>query len=42
MNHIRSFKGDEVRLDNGETLFFSRPKRRDAVARITAFFGGSL
>ena len=42
MNHIRSFKGDEVRLDNGETLFFSRPNRRDAVARITAFFGGSL
>ena len=42
MNHIRSFRGDEVRLDNGEVLFFSRPKRKDAVARITAYMGGSL
>ena len=42
MNQIRSIKGASLLMKGGDTLYFSRSKKRDAIDTITAFFGGSL
>ena len=42
MNHIRLIRGSELLLTNGEKLLFSRPKRRAAVQKITAYLGGGI
>ena len=42
MNQIRSVKGASLLMKGGDTLYFSRSKKRDAIDTITAFFGGSL
>lgn len=40
MNHIRQVKGDSIRMRGGDTLWFSRSRKHDAVSTITSFFGG--
>lgn len=42
MNYVRSYRGTSLLLTNGEELYFSRPKRREATEKIAAFFGGSI
>ncbi|MEQ2637461.1 LytR/AlgR family response regulator transcription factor [Paratractidigestivibacter faecalis] len=42
MNYVRSYHGTSLLLTNGEELYFSRPKRREATEKIAAFFGGSI
>ena len=42
MNHIRSVKGPALLLRGGETLYFSRSRKREAVETITEFLGGSI
>ena len=42
MNHIRSVKGPALLLRSGETLYFSRSRKREAVETITEFLGGSI
>lgn len=42
MNQIRSVKGAALLMKGGETLYFSRSRKREALETITAFFGGSL
>lgn len=42
MSYIRSYRGNVLRLANGETLYFSGPKRRMATEKIASFFGGSI
>lgn len=42
MNHIRLIKGSDLLLVNGETIQFSRPRRHEAVQRITAYLGGGI
>ena len=41
MSHIKDVQGDEVRMDSGDTLYFTRTKKREALATIAAFLGGS-
>lgn len=42
MNHIRLVKGSELVLCDEERLQFSRPKRHNAVQKITAYLGGGI
>ena len=42
MNHIRSMRGGELTMRDGQVLYFSRSKKREAVETITAFLGGSI
>ena len=42
MNHIRAARGQTVTLSNGDVLYFSRSRKREALATITSFFGGSI
>lgn len=42
MNHIRSARGQTVTLDGGAVLYFSRSRKREALATIASFFGGSI
>lgn len=42
MNHIRLIRGSELTLRNEERLQFSRPKRHEAVQKITAYLGGGI
>lgn len=42
MNHIRSVRGGELTMRDGQVLYFSRSKKREAVETITAFLGGSI
>lgn len=42
MNYVRSYHGTSLLLTNGEELYFSRPKRREATEKIAAYFGGSI
>lgn len=42
MNQIRSVKGSSLLMRSGETLWFSRSKKREAVNTIAAFLGGSI
>lgn len=42
MNQIRSVRGGSLRTHRGEELFFSRSRKREAVATIAAFLGGSI
>ncbi len=42
MNHIRSMRGGELTMRDGQVLYFSRSKKREAIETITAFLGGSI
>lgn len=42
MNYVRSYHGASLLLTNGEELYFSRPKRREATEKIAAYYGGSI
>ena len=42
MNHVRSVRGSALVTSGGETLYFSRSRKREALATITSFFGGSI
>lgn len=42
MNLIRSVKGQAVSMRGGDTLFFSRSKKKAAVDAITSFLGNGL
>lgn len=42
MNHIRSTRGQAITLDDGAVLYFSRSRKREALATIASFFGGSI
>ncbi len=42
MAHIQSVQRDAVRVSNGDVLYFSRPKRKAALTRITDYLGGSF
>lgn len=42
MNHIRSTRGQTVRLDGGDVLYFSRARKHEALVTIASFFGGSI
>lgn len=42
MNQVRSVKGSELVMKGGDTLWFSRSRKREAVATITNFLGGSI
>ena len=42
MNRIRSVHGGSLRTHGGQELFFSRSRKREAVATITSFLGGSI
>lgn len=42
MNHVRSVRGSALLMRGGDTLYFSRSRKREALATITSFFGGSI
>ena len=42
MNRVRAVRGSELVMHGGEVLYFSRSRKRDAVATITIFLGGSI
>lgn len=42
MNRIRSVHGGSLRTHGGQELFFSRSRKREALATITGFLGGSI
>lgn len=42
MNRVRAVRGGELVMQGGEVLYFSRSRKREAVATITSFLGGSI
>ena len=42
MAHISAISGFELSMDNGEALWFSRSRRKNAMATIARFLGGSI
>ncbi len=42
MNRVRSVRGGQLTMRGGTALYFSRAKKREAVATITSFLGGSI
>ena len=42
MNRIRAVRGGELVMHGGKVLYFSRSRKREAVATITSFLGGSI
>lgn len=42
MNQIRLVRGQAIIMQGGDTLYFSRSKKREALATITSFLGGSI
>lgn len=42
MNQVRLVKGPSLLMKGGDTLYFSRSRRREAIATITNFLGGSI
>ena len=42
MNRIRAVRGGELVMHGGKVLYFSRSRKREAVATITGFLGGSI
>ena len=42
MNRVRAIRGNELVMHGGEVLYFSRSRKREAVATITGFLGGSI
>lgn len=42
MNRVRAVRGGELVMHGGEVLYFSRSRKREAVATITGFLGGSI
>lgn len=42
MNHVRAVRGGELIMHGGDKFYFSRSRKREAVATITSFLGGSI
>lgn len=42
MNQVRLVKGPSLLMKGGDTLYFSRSRRREAISTITNFLGGSI
>lgn len=42
MNHVRSVRGPALLMKGGDTLYFSRSRRREALDTIANFLGGSI
>ncbi|MCI1665982.1 MAG: LytTR family DNA-binding domain-containing protein [Atopobiaceae bacterium] len=42
MAHVRSVAGNALDMDTGDTLYFSRSRRKPGLERIAAFLGGSI
>lgn len=42
MNRIRAVRGGELVMHGGKVLYFSRSRKREAVATITGFLGGGI
>ena len=42
MNHIQAIHGGTLVMDDDATLYFSRSKKKTALATITSFLGGSI
>lgn len=42
MAHIQRISGSELTMDTGDTLWFSRSRRKDAMAAIARYLGGSV
>ena len=42
MNRVRAVRGGELVMHGGEVLYFSRSRKREAVATSTSFLGGSI
>ena len=42
MNHIRLVKGSAITMRSGEVLYLSRSKKKEALATIANFLGGSI
>lgn len=42
MSRIRAACGGELVMHSGKVLYFSRSRKREAVATITSFLGGSI
>lgn len=42
MNRVRAVRGGELVMHGDEVLYFSRSRKREAVATITSFLGGSI
>ena len=42
MNRVRAVRGNELVMHGGEVHYFSRSRKRAAVATITSFLGGSI
>jgi DNA-binding LytR/AlgR family response regulator len=41
MAHIKNVAGDEITLSDGSVVYFSRAKRKDALAQIARYLGGT-
>ena len=41
MAHMRAIDGDEVRMSSGDLLYFSRSCKKDGLAAVARFLGGS-
>lgn len=42
MQTIRTIKGSTLTVSTGDTLYFSRPRRREALQTIASYLGGSI
>ena len=42
MAHIKEIKGTDIHMANGDTIFFSRSRRKPALETIARYLGGSL
>lgn len=42
MDHIRSMRSGEISMDNGQTLYASRAKKRAVLETFTDYLGGSI
>lgn len=41
MGHIRTVRGDELQMSTGDTIYLSRGRKREALATIADYLGGS-
>lgn len=42
MSHVKRVAGDALYMKNGETLYFSRSRKKPAMEALAAFLGGSI
>lgn len=42
MNYVKRIQGDAIFMKNGETLYFSRSRKKPALEALAGFLGGSL